>query len=57
MVSVPLAKRMGMFLSNEVWERGGTSDQKVVFICCGILTAVMQLGGKTNLVFRVNEAS
>lgn len=40
-----------MFLSNEVQEQDGTSDQKVVFICYGILTTVMQLGGKIILYF------
>jgi len=46
LVSVPLAKRLGMFSSNEVWERGGILDQKVVFICSGILLAARQLRGK-----------
>lgn len=51
LVSVPLAKRMGMFLSNEVQEQDGALDQKVVFICYGIHTTVMQLAGKIILYF------
>lgn len=40
----------GGFLGNEVQD--GTSDQKVVFICYGILTTVMQLRGKIILYFK-----